>query len=67
MRLDMVNDRDSLLGAYVYVSSILTDDPRPYHWYKELMIEGAREHHLPSFYVKHLEQIESKPDIRCRG
>jgi hypothetical protein len=30
--------------------------------YKELTIKGAREHQLPAFYVKYLEQIHSKPN-----
>jgi gamma-glutamylcyclotransferase (GGCT)/AIG2-like uncharacterized protein YtfP len=63
--LDVMNDQDSLVKAYVYVSSKLTDDARPYDWYKELMIKGAREHQLPAFYIARLEQIESKPDQRC--
>jgi hypothetical protein len=65
--LDVLTDEDSLVKAYVYVSSELTDDARPYDWYKEFMLKGACEHHLPSFYRTRLEQIESKPDLRCRS
>ncbi len=65
--LDVVDDNGSFVKAYVYVSSVLTDDARPYDSYKDLMIMGACEHHLPSFYVKRLKQIEPKPDERCRS
>lgn len=62
MCLDVLTDNESLVKAYVYISSKLTNDPRPYGWYKKLMIKGAREHQLPAFYVTRLEQIDSKPD-----
>lgn len=48
--------------AHVYVSSELTDDARPCTWYKELIVEGAREHRLPQAYVEFLGQLESKSD-----
>jgi len=60
--LEVITDQDSSVEAYVYVSSKLTDDARPYDWYKKLMIEGARKHQLPASYVKYLEQIHSKPN-----
>jgi len=63
--LDVKTDQDSSVKAYVYISSELTDDARPYDSYKKLMIKGAREHHLPSFYITRLEQIDSKPDPKA--
>jgi hypothetical protein len=35
---------------------------RPYRWYKDLVIAGATEHHLPGFYIEWLRTINSKPD-----
>ena len=63
--LDVSTEQDSSVKAYVYISSELTDDPRPYDWYKKCMRDGAREPHLPSFYITRLEQIESKPDPKA--
>jgi len=63
--LDVETEQGALESAWVYISSKLTDDPRPYEWYKELMINGALEHHLSSFYIERLKQIRSKPDPRC--
>jgi len=60
-RLDVITDQDSSVKAYVYVSSELTEDARPYDWYKELMVKGAREHGLPASWVEYLEQLPSKP------
>ena len=62
--LDVITEEDSLVNTWVYVSSDLTDDPRPYDWYKELMVKGACEHRLPELYIEFLKQIESKPDLR---
>lgn len=61
MSLDVITDQDSSVKAYVYVSSELTEDARPYDWYKNLMVEGAREHGLPASWVEYLEQLPSKP------
>jgi len=62
MILEVITDQDSSVKTYVYVSSELIDDARPYDLYKKLVIEGAREHQLPASYVKYLEQIQSKPN-----
>ena len=58
--LELIIDQDSSVEAYVYVSSELIDDARPYDWYKKLVIKGAREHQLPASYVQYLEQIHAK-------
>ena len=66
--LDVITEQGSSAKAYVYVSSQLTADTRPYHWYKNLMIKGAREHHLPESYISQcLEKLGSKPDPRPRS
>lgn len=65
--LEVITDQDSSLKAYVYVSSELTEDGCPYDWYKKLMIEGAREHGLPAYYVKYLEGIPSRPNFDKKG
>lgn len=43
------------LEAVTYQSTQLTDDPIAYDWYKDLLITGAREHHLPQDYIAYLE------------
>ncbi len=63
--LGVITEQDSLVRAWVYISSKLTDDPRPYDRYKELMISGACEHRLPSYYIELIKSIESKPDPKA--
>lgn len=50
------------LEAVTYQSTQLTDDPIAYDWYKDLLITGARDHHLPQDYIAYLEQLPAKPD-----
>lgn len=35
---------------------------KPYHWYKALVVTGARYHDFPTAYVNALESIPSIPD-----
>jgi gamma-glutamylcyclotransferase (GGCT)/AIG2-like uncharacterized protein YtfP len=55
--------------AITYVSEDLTNDPRPYRWYKELVLLGALEHDLPRDYVAYVEGFPVKPadviEISC--
>jgi gamma-glutamylcyclotransferase len=38
---------------------------RPYDWYKELVIAGAREHALPIEYIRTLEAVAAVTDSDC--
>lgn len=53
---------EETLEAVTYQSTQLTDDPVAYDWYKDVLITGAREHHLPQDYITYLEQLPAKPD-----
>jgi cation transport regulator ChaC len=35
---------------------------KPYTWYKEHVLQGARENNLPHEYISIIEKIESQPD-----
>ncbi|MDO8436744.1 MAG: gamma-glutamylcyclotransferase family protein [Nitrosomonadaceae bacterium] len=56
--------------AYIYMASSTHMDPTlaPYHWYKNLVVAGARFHALPPDYVANIELIGSTedPDLRRR-
>lgn len=34
----------------------------PFHWYKSLVLEGARQHRLPESYVRLIRAVESRSD-----
>ncbi|GIV89167.1 MAG: hypothetical protein KatS3mg055_1685 [Chloroflexus sp.] len=52
----------TVVEAVTYISGNLTNDPRPYRWYKELILSGAREHNLPQDYIARLEGLPVKSD-----
>lgn len=39
---------------------------RPWHWYKELVLAGARELGLPAGYVASIREVASRPDPNPR-
>lgn len=55
---------DGVVRAFHYVA---TDDYvdaslRPYHWYKDLVLAGARYHGFPDAYVAAIENVDSVDD-----
>lgn len=50
--------------SYVYIAQSTHVDPSlvPYHWYKGLVLAGARYHHFPAEYIASIEATPSKPD-----
>lgn len=53
-------DENKLVQAEIYVSTDYTLDARPFSWYKNLLISGAKEHNLPKDYINFLTTIPSK-------
>lgn len=48
--------------AWMYYATRLTRTLKPYHWYKQHVVIGARENGLPSDYIAWIEATESVPD-----
>lgn len=48
--------------AVTYVATTKEPALRPYHWYKALVVAGAKEHGLPNDYVEWLRTFESQAD-----
>lgn len=59
----VVATRDDFLEAFTYRArpDCLTD-ARPYEWYVDLVVAGAREHELPDMYIAGLEETETLED-----
>jgi len=57
----------TLRRAETYQSDDPTPDPRPFAWYLKLVVDGAREHELPSSYVEKLESTPTRPDPPSRA
>lgn len=48
--------------AYMAQHTHLVDNLKPYHWYKELVVLGARHLKLPDSYITNIEVVESMND-----
>jgi gamma-glutamylcyclotransferase len=50
------------VSAFAYVATRKDPDLEPYHWYKNLVLAGCREHGLPDVYIAAIERVPSKSD-----
>lgn len=60
-----VSCHGQLLPVFVYVASPshIVADLAPYHWYKDLVLAGARRHGFPPSYVREIAAVESMSDL----
>ncbi len=56
------DEREYRCFAYFAQSSHIADGLRPYHWYKALVVSGARYLGFPEAYVASIEAIGSMQD-----
>lgn len=50
------------LTAWMYFATIKDNQLKPYRWYKEHILVGAREHGLPPEYIAQIEAMEAIND-----
>ena len=50
------------LKALTYYAIDIDEIQQPYHWYKEHVLRGAREHDFPTYYIEWIEQQVSIED-----
>ena len=50
------------IEAATYYATHIDASLKPYHWYKEHVLRGAREHALPSEHIAAIEAIPSIAD-----
>jgi hypothetical protein len=48
-----------ILKVVTYYATHINASLKPFHWYKEHVLRGAREHRLPDYYVQAIEHVES--------
>ena len=53
-------DDHALSSAITYQAERFTDDPVPFDWYKQLIVEGARAHGLPPEWLETLAAIPAR-------
>lgn len=60
--VSVIDSHGKLMDAITYYAIAIDSSLKPYHWYKEHVLRGAKEHHLPVEYIEFIEAIESMPD-----
>jgi len=58
----MIQTHVGIVQAYAYLATDIDENLRPYDWYKEYVLVGARQHALPVAYVNLLHRIEAQSD-----
>jgi len=59
-----VNGESLLVFVYLASQSHLVANLEPYHWYKGLVLAGARKHQFPATYLQQIAAVTSKPDLK---
>lgn len=54
--------KEEEMFAYVADESVIDDSLKPYTWYKDLVVCGAREHSFPEDYIRKIESVPAKQD-----
>ncbi len=57
--VSLVGIHGELFDAVTYYATDIDSSLKPYHWYKEHVIRGAKEHRLPPEYIRTIEGVES--------
>ena len=60
-RVHVVQDTNTV-EAVMYYATKKDASLHPYHWYKEYVVAGAREHGLPPDYLSLLKKVKSVED-----
>ena len=60
--IQVITLEEDEMTAITYFATKIDAQLKPYHWYKEHVLRGARENHLPDDYVVEIEKIEAIDD-----
>lgn len=52
----------SALTAFLYAATAIDPERKPFHWYKEHVLRGMREHNFPDSYIAGVETVATVAD-----
>lgn len=53
------DDHGRQVEAYLYVATNIDSNLKPYTWYLQHVVVGAKEINLPTAYIRHIEQTDA--------
>lgn len=59
--VEVITDKGTI-SAFTYYATHVNTTLKPYHWYKQHVLIGARENRLPAAYIAQIEAVESIDD-----
>lgn len=62
VRLEVETEEGDFVQALSYLAVLIKSDLRPYPWYKQHVLNGAREHALPADYIAMIEAEPTQQD-----
>jgi len=64
VKAERIESNNEIVHAVLYVATpeFIDESLKPYDWYKDHVLLGAREHGLPNHYVKRIEAVHAIPD-----
>jgi gamma-glutamylcyclotransferase len=62
-RVCVVSFAGDMLEAFTYTATRIAPGLKPFHWYREHVLRGAREHGFPDQYVRTIEAVASVEDV----
>ena len=60
--VQLQNEQGESIEAITYFALQIDESLKPFHWYLNHLLVGAREAGLPSDYIKAIESVESQDD-----
>ncbi len=60
--VEVVTSDGEAMRLTMYFATNIDGARKPYHWYKEHVLIGAKENHLPEEYIESIESVESVAD-----
>lgn len=61
-RVETIRPDGEVIIAATYYATRIDTSLKPYHWYKEHVLRGAREHSLPENHIAAIEAVDSITD-----
>ncbi len=60
--VEIVNSEGNLISVFTYYATNIDNNLKPYTWYKEHVLQGAKENDLPATYIMNLEIVVAIED-----